>query len=241
VEGKMKAEPKIKRESFAARSRWIAVIALLVLCAIPQMTSAQQPKKKMPVDIAVTEMDIQSLSAKLDVFGGQLSREELGAMNLLLRRAASAPADHPGDVNMKASFFASGPAENNTMGRQAIVIQGGKTANAQVGTPGGRPANNTLRASLGGDTDPLAIGPKHEDPMPAPDTINALDGKLRNFGGTLSPQERGVMDWLLQRASAGASGAEKSYGTPGGRPPTLFAALGTRKTSDSNTRWLLHF
>ena len=233
----MRLEQKTKLDSFAARSRWIAVIALLVLCAIPQITSGQS-KKKMPVDIAITEMDIQSLSDKLDTFAGQLSREELGAMNLLLRRAANAPADHPGDVNMKASFFASGAAENNTMGRQAILIQGGRTANAQVGTPGGRPANNTLRASLGGDTDPLAISPKHEDPMPAPDTINALDGKLRNFGGTLSAPERGVMDWLLQRASAGGSG---SYGTPGGRPPTLFAALGTRKTGDTNNRWLLHF
>jgi hypothetical protein len=44
------------------------------------------------------------------------------------------------------------------------------------------------------------------------------------------------MDWLLQRASSGAP-----YGTPGGRPPTLFAALGTRKTGDTNNRWLLHF
>ena len=235
----MKTEQMITLESYAARSRWIAGIALLLLCAIPQLTSGQQPKKKMPVDIAITEMDIQSLNDKLDIFSGQLSRDELGAMNLLLRRAANAPADHPGDVNMKASFFASGPAEGNTYGQQGIIIQGGRTANAQVGTPGGRPASNTLRASLGGDTDPLAIGPKHEDPaMPAADTINALDGKLRNFGGQLSPQERGVMDWFLQRASAGASG---SYGTPGGRPPSLFAALGTRKTGNTNNRWLLHF
>jgi hypothetical protein len=234
----MRVEQMTKLESLATRSRLIAV---LLLCAIPQITNGQQPKKKMPVDVAVTEMDIQSLSDKLDIFAGQLSRDELGAMNLLLRRAANAPADHPGDVNMKASFFASGSAENNTMGRQAIIIQGGRTANAQVGTPGGRPSSNTLRASLGGDTDPLAIGPKHEDPMPAPDTINALDGKLRNFGGTLSPQERGVMDWLLQRASAGAAEPANSYGTPGGRPPTLFAALGTRKTGDTSNRWLLHF
>jgi hypothetical protein len=240
MEAKMRLEQKTKLESFAMRSRWIVGLALLLVGAIPQVTSGQS-KKKMPVDIAVTEMDIQSVNDKLNIFSGQLSRDELGAMNLLLRRAANAPADHPGDVNMKASFFASGPAENNTMGRQAIVIQGGRTANAQVGTPGGRPASNTLRASLGGDTDPLAIGPKHEDPMPTPDTINALDGKLRNFGGTLSPQERGVMDWLLQRASAGAPAPGNSYGSPGGRPPTLFAALGTRKTGDTSNRWLLHF
>jgi hypothetical protein len=233
----MRLEQMITLENYKVRSRWIGVFALLLLCAIPQLTSAQQPKKKMPVDIAVTEMDIQSLSDKLDAFGGQLSKEELGAMSLLLRRAANAPADRPGDVNLRASFFASGPAENNTMGQRAIVVQGGRAdRSTQVGTPGGRPASNTLRAALGGDTDPLAIGPKHEDPMPAPDTINALDGKLRNFGGQLSTQERGVMDWLLQRGSMGAP-----YGTPGGRPPTLFAALGTRKTGDANNRWLLHF
>src|SRR5436190_7708771 len=198
----MKTEQMITLESYAARSRWIAGIALLLLCAIPQLTSGQQPKKKMPVDIAVTEMDIQSLNDKLDIFEKSLSPDERGAMTLILRRAVNAPADHPGDVNMKASFFASGSAENNTMGRQAIIIQGGRTANTQVGTPGGRPSSNTLRASVGDDTDPLAIGPKHEDPMPAPDTINALDGKLRNCGGTLSAPERGVTDWLLQRAIA---------------------------------------
>src|SRR5258708_30701476 len=211
----MRVKENSKRES--QRSYLIASIALLLLCAIPQLTSAQS-KKKMPVDILVTEMDIQSLSNKLDVFERQLSRDELGAMSLLLRRAANAPADNPAGTEIKSSFFASGSAGNNTMGQRAIVVEGGRLNIGQVGTPGGRPpaAGNTLRAALGGDTDPLAIGPKHEDPMPAPDTINALDGKLRNFGGQLSPQEKGVMDWLLQRASLGAG-----YGTPGGRPPTL--------------------
>ena len=28
------------------------------------------------------------------------------------------------------------------------------------------------------------------------------------------------MDWLLQRASGGSQGSNKSYGTPGGRPPS---------------------
>jgi len=141
----------------------------------------------------------------------------MGAMTLLLRRAAGAPADRPGDVNMKASFFASGPAEGNTYSQRASLSRAGEQPTRKwVRRVAGR-QTNTLRASLGGDTDPLAIGPKHEDPMPAPDTINALDGKLRNFGGTLSPQERGVMDWLLQRGSMSAAG----YGTPGGRPPAL--------------------
>src|SRR5260221_14483979 len=122
MEVEMRVEENSKRKS---RRSWIVSIALLLLCAIPQLTNAQQPKKKMPVDIAVTEMDIQSLNDKLDIFERSLSRDEMGAMTLLLRRAAGAPADRPGDVNMKASFFASGPAEGNTYGQRGIIIQGG--------------------------------------------------------------------------------------------------------------------
>src|SRR5260370_33222986 len=81
---KMRLAENTTVQSHQLRSRWIAGIALFLLCAIPQITNAQS-KKKMPVDILVTEMDIQSLSDKLEIFERQLSREELGAMNLLLR------------------------------------------------------------------------------------------------------------------------------------------------------------
>jgi hypothetical protein len=218
----------------------LVAILLLNLFATTPITSAQQPKKKMPVDVFVTEMDIQSLSDKLDAFDRGLSRDELGAMNLILRRAASAPADNPDGTEIRSSFFGSNTYRGDV--NRAIVVQGGRTEQINAaGSPGGRPAitGNPLRAALGGDTDPAAIGPKHEDPMPAPDTINALDGKLRTFGGQLSAQERGIIDWLLQRASAPGSG--NLYGTPGGRPPTLFAALGSRNGAglSGSRRWLL--
>jgi hypothetical protein len=231
----MKLEQKITFANHHMPLRSLAGIALLLVCAMTQMATAQ-PKKKLPVDVLVTEMDIQSLTAKLDAFDRGLPENELGAMNLLLRRAANAPADNPAGTDIKSSFFAANTSRGDV--NRAIVVPGGRMEQINpAGSPGGRPAitGNPLRAALGGDTDPAAMGPKHEDPMPAPDTINALDGKLRNFGGQLSPQERGIMDWLLQRASLGAPG------TPGGRPPTLFTALGSRASSNGSGRWLLRF
>ena len=211
--------------------------------------------------IAVTVADIQALDRKLNDFTRQLPNDEQAAMALLLRRAARAPMDEPLGTAVKVSFFADG---------------GRTTRQSPYGTPGGRPPNpvDPLSAALGGDTDPLAIGPKHEDPAiprpddtlsigpkhedparphpedtlsigpkhedparprpedplfigpkhedptPAPDTINALAGHLKDFSQQLSTSERGMMDWLLQRASLGAPGSESSYGTPGGRPPS---------------------
>jgi len=202
--------------------------------------------------IAVGVADIQALDRKLNDFTRQLPNDEQAAMALLLRRAARAPMDEPLGTAVKASFFANG---------------GGTTQQSPYGTPGGRPPNpiDPLSAALGGDTDPLAFGPKHEDParphpedtlsvspkhedpaarphpedtlsvspkhedpMPAPDTINGLAGHLKDFSQQLSTSERGMMDWLLQRASLGAPGpenrgapgSEHSYGTPGGRPPS---------------------
>ena len=196
---------------------------------------------KQPIAVGVA--DIQALDRKLNDFTRQLPNDEQAAMALLLRRAARAPMDEPSGTAVKASFFADG---------------GGTTQQSPYGTPGGRPPNpvDPLSAALGGDTDPLAFGPKHEDParphpedalsngpkhedparprpddilshgpkhedpMPAPDTINGLAGHLKDFSQQLSTSERGMMDWLLQRASLGAPGSESSYGTPGGRPPS---------------------
>lgn len=229
----MRPGKDISRKGHQTRRLWIMRTLLLLLFATTQVTNAQQPKKKMPVDLAITDSDIQSLSNKLDAFEQGLSRDELGAMNLILRRAAGAPADNPNGTDIRTSFFASNTALGDVNGSRGIVVQGGRMErNNPAGSPGGRPAINPLRAALGGDTDPVSIGPKHEDPMPAPDTINALDGKLRNFGGQLSPQERGIMDWLLQRASLGA------VGTPGGRPPSLSQAL-SKGNPDPPRRWVL--
>ena len=212
-----------------------------------------------PLDIAVTDADIQALDRKLNNFTRQLPNDEQAAMALLLRRAARAPMDEPFGTAVKVSFFSAGSPKDNPLNRRGIIIEGGRTTQeSPYGTPGGRQPNpiDPLSAALGGDTDPLAIGPKHEDPRPAPDTltaigpkhedparprpddplsigpkhedpsppppdtINGLAGHLMDFSEQLSTRERGMMDWLLQRASAGSQGSNKSYGTPGGRPPS---------------------
>ncbi|MEP6818063.1 MAG: hypothetical protein ABJA18_00925 [bacterium] len=248
-----------------------------------------------PIDIAVTDADIQALDRKLNNFTRRLPNDEQAAMALLLRRAARAPMDEPLGTAVKVSFYSAGSPKDNPLNQRSIIIQGGRTTQeSPYGTPGGRPPNpiDPLSAALGGDTDPLAIGPKHEDPatprpdsltsigpkhedparprpddtlsigpkhedparprpddtlsigpkhedparprpddplsigpkhedpMPAPDTINGLAGHLKDFSQQLSTPEKGMMDWLLQRASQGARGSESSYGTPGGRPPS---------------------
>src|SRR5260221_14548276 len=108
----MRLEQVITLESYKVRSRWIGAFALLLLCAIPQLTSAQQPKKKIPVDIAVTEMDIQSLSDSVNSFGGQLSRQEVGGIGFRMSRPANVPDGRPSQVIIRASFVASRPASN---------------------------------------------------------------------------------------------------------------------------------
>jgi len=170
-------------------------------------------------------------------------------MGLLLRRAASAPADNPDGTDVKVSFF-SLPRDNprlNGLNQQAIVVQGGRTERSgPAGTPGGQPPYpvNPLRDALGGNN--VSIGPKHEDPMPAPETVNALETKLLAFGGQLSPTERGIMDWLLQRAGTkevreAARETGPPVGSPGGLPP-LARALGIDPNNPNRSgRWVLRF
>jgi hypothetical protein len=223
-------------------------------------TDEAPARLRSPIDIAVTDVDIQALDRKLNNFIRQLPNDEQAAMTLLLRRAARAPVDEPLGTAVKVSFFGAGSPKDNPLNQRGIIIQGGRTnQESPYGTPGGRPPNpvDPLSAAFGGDTDPLAIGPKHEDPAtprpdsltsigpkhedparpgpddplsigpkhedpspPPPDTINGLANHLKDFSEQLSTSERGMMDWLLQRASAGSQGSNKSYGTPGGRPPS---------------------
>ena len=257
----MRLDRNITLESYQARHRWVAGIALLLVFAIPQIANAQQSKKKIPVDITVTDPVIDALGNKLLNFTQGLSNEEQRAMGLLLLRAANAPADNPAGTDVKVSFF-SLPRDNprlNGLDQQAIVVLAKPTErSAPAGTPGGRPPYpvNPLRAALG-DGNNVYIGPKHEDPMPAPETINALETKLRDFGSQLSLPERGIMDWLLQRATLGTPGPENRSGTqevreaarvsgppiggPGGLPP-LGRALGADPNNPNRAgRWVLRF
>jgi hypothetical protein len=100
-----------------------------------------------------------------------------------------------------------------------------------------------IRANVGGGM--VSAGPKHDDPAPPPpETINALASKLQGFGGTLTGNEKGVMNWLIDRASKSQSGPRTV--TPGGAPPTLRQALGieafgSRAAAGGGSTWLLRF
>jgi len=232
-------------------------IALLAVFSVVQVARAQ---KAGPHEIVVNAADIQTLSGKLQQFDTQLSAPELGAMNLLLWRAAKAPLDDPAGNNIRASFFdirgpgtladengdrgGGGPGRPPGQGR--ISIAGGILAQDRENRPPPPPPPpeglSSLRAALG--VGAVSAGPKHDDPAPPPpETINALANKLQAFGGTLSPAERGTMDWLLQRA---ATNNGPSTGTPGGQPPGLAEALGiapfgSRASSQGGNTWVLRF
>lgn len=220
----------------------ISVAVLFVLAAM-QVTQAQ---KKTPHELRVTDGDIQSLNGKLQGFERQLSQQEMGAMGLVLWRAATAPLDDPSGTNIRGSFFDLGSPTEAVRPAQRKKIGGAgpqpPAADSEV--------VKILYAALGaGDT---SIGPKHDDPRPPPPgVINVLADKLQGFGKQLSEQERGIMNWLLQRAGSNQirespRGTGPAPGTPGGPSPTLGQALGTaafgsRRGINSPNGWVLRF
>ncbi len=105
----------------------------------------------------------QSLGRRLADFSLQLSAEERGALDWLLTRAASAPEGRPGTPG----GLASTPDPEGRPGRPGTVPAGAMPG-GRPGTPGGLPpgVHVSLRQALG--IDPLAIGPKQDDPTPPP-------------------------------------------------------------------------
>lgn len=166
-----------------------------------------------------------------------------------------------------------------------IIVQGGRTpggqgADAPRPNPAGvvaigpkqddpsRPGRTGAEAIGPKQDDPgaprpgsvVAIGPKQDDPAPPP---QSLGRRVADFSASLSPQERGALEWLLTRA---ASAPEGRPGTPGGLPPgpcnpergcrppvggsplsvSLRQALGIdavqgSRTPSSATRWTLRY
>jgi hypothetical protein len=209
--------------------------------------------------ITVTNADIQGLSNKLADLNNQLSTQELEAMNLLLCRATRSPTDHPGGVNVKSSFFTFDSRSNNPAsqggivvegGRNAIVVQGGRDAIVVQGGRTVRPPSASSAGTAGPTPDMLnSLSAAVGDPQqPFSETIKALTIKLRDFGAHLSLQERGIMDWLLQRAGTkevreAATDPNKPQGlSERCSGPSLGEALGTgSKHLDprSETHWML--
>lgn len=255
-----------------AKYLWLMIIALLVVFITTLIAHGQ---KKKDTELRVTEGDTQSLGGKLQGFETQLSGQESGAMKLILWRAATAPLDDPAGTTISRVFFDLGSPSDKAAGGGILLatdttprpVQKKKIGGAggQPPAPGGvqargeeeppnrppppQPRLEVLSAALGvGD---VSMGPKHDDPKPPPpEAINALAAKLQAFGGQLSVAERGVFDWLLQRA--GSKTAREAAiggplpGTPGGQPPSLRQALGiagfgSRPGANLANGWLLRF
>lgn len=112
----------------------------------------------------------QSLGRRIAVFSQQLPAEERGALEWLLTRAAEAPEGRPGVPGGRPGTpggLASTPAPEGGPGRPATV-PAGAIPGGRPGTPGGPTPgiSVSLRQALG--IDPLAIGPKQDDPAPPP-------------------------------------------------------------------------
>jgi hypothetical protein len=247
-------------------------VGALVVFAAMQITQAQ---KKGPTELkssmAVTGADVQSLNGRLQGFQRQLSDQELGAIKVLLWRAAKAPVDDPSGVDITGSFFDLGsPIAKAAGGGIYTVAQGtaGSVPRKKIGGAGGQPPApgplargedepnrppppqprlEVLSASLGvGDSSVGRDGP----PPPPPDVIKALEAKLVGLGNQLSLHERGIMNWLFQRAAGNASRGSSSEAvprpTPGGPQPALtqalgIAAFGSRPGVNSSNGWVLRF
>lgn len=219
----------------------ISVAVLFVLAAM-QITQAQ---KKGPTELRVTDGDIQSLNGKLQGFERQLSQQEMGAMGLVLWRAATAPLDDPSNTNIRGSFFDLGSPTEAVRPAQRKKIGGAgpqpPAADSEV--------VKILYAALGVGSTSVGVGPWFAPPPPG--VINVLADKLQGFGKQLSVQERGLMNWLLQRAGTNQIRESPRQtgpapGTPGGPSPTLGQALGTaafgsRRGINSPNGWVLRF
>jgi len=148
-------ENDLAKPTHSVNNRLLIIsVAVLFVFAAMQVTHAQ--KKGPPTELRVTDGDIQSLNGKLQGFERQLSQQEVGAMGLVLWRAATAPLDDPSGTNIRASFFDLGSPTEAVRPAQRKKIGG---AGPQP------PAADSefvkiLYAALGaGDT---SIGPKHD-------------------------------------------------------------------------------
>jgi hypothetical protein len=190
--------------------------------------------------IAVTPRHLQTLQARLDSFAVALPPAERALWNGVLVRAAHAPAQSAAEVRVTPVLeigpgggCEDAPGMHSAVNRVAIIVEGGRTVDASgIIVQGGRTpregivvqGGSTPREGIvvqGGRTPPsqagngvAAIGPKQDDPAPPP---QSLARRIADFSQRISPEERGVLNWLLTRAGSAPEGRP---GTPGGRPGT---------------------
>lgn len=237
----------------------LLIISVGVLIVFAAMHVTQAQKKGPPTELRITDADIHSLNGKLLGFERQLSGQEKGGMDLVLWRAATAPLDDPSGTNIRESFFDLGspteavrPAERKKIGGAgpqppAADAEFVKILYAALGVGDTSIGQVTANKATHGETRNELAVPK----PPPPGAINVLADKLQGFGKQLSVQERGIMNWLFQRAGSheireAARQAGPPPGSPGGQPPSLgqalgFAAFGARPAGNSSNGWVLRF
>ncbi|HEX6038774.1 hypothetical protein [Longimicrobium sp.] len=175
--------------------------------------------------IVLQPAHLRSLQGRLDAFAATLPAEELALWEGMLMRAASAQSG-AGEVHV-TPVLRIGPGggcddaqgADDAPSRIAIIVQGGRTASGGIIVQGGRtPSSRSGIIVQGGraadaprptPAGTVAIGPKQDDPAPP----QSLGRRLAALGQTLSPEERGALEWLLTRAAAAPQGM------PGGLPP----------------------
>jgi len=238
-----------------SRAYWLIIFVItLSLLALPLKSFGQKKVDKERVMIKVGDPDIATLGLKLQQFEGQLSQPEIKALYRIYWRAATAPVSDRNGTNVTGSFFDVGgpviadqngdrgpgrpPGQPNVSPRMDILVAQDREPNRPPPPP---PPDklNSLSASLAVGT----AGPFDPGPIP-PDALNGFAGKLTAFGSHhLTRNEKGIMDWLLDRAGQTSIRESPRSGTPGGKPPTLqqalgIAAFGTRQPAGGGT-WVL--
>lgn len=224
-----------------------------LVVALVAVAAAALPARAQNTEVVVDAATVSALDLRLRAFAAGLPAGERQALTDLMLRAAGAPADNPAGTMVRRVLYtpAGGSGIIVQDGRSGIIVQGGRTASTPdvrgSNRPGGKggtveigPKQDDPRASRAGG---LAIGPKQDDPAPPPPS-------LQQFATTLPPEQRAVLDWMLQRASL-------SRGAPAGallaNAPSLAQALGISplaigpKQDDpappppSSGRWVLRF
>jgi hypothetical protein len=179
---------------------------LLVLAAAPALHAQNAPTAQ----VSVTGAQIAALDVRLQSFAAGLPTGERRQWNVLLRRAASAPAGNAASIAVHPTLYRAAPSN-------AIIVQGGirpLPSNHIIVQGGTRPRP----AGTAAPTEVAAIGPKQDDPAPPPPLMD----RLRGFSASLGAEDRATLDWLLTRAAA----APVPSPVLGGNTPTLAQALG---------------
>jgi hypothetical protein len=207
--------------------------------------------------IVVWPRHVQSLQARLDSLAAALPPAERALWDGVLLRAAHAPTPAAAEVRVTPVLQVgpgggcdATPGPDEAANRVAIVVQGGRTAGASgIVVQGGRtPAQPEGIVVQGGRTQASATPAARArtgDDRPT----ESLGRRLADLSLRLSGEERGVLEWLLTRASAtyvglppGPCNPERGCRAPaGGAPATVSLRQALGIDGRTEERWILRF